>query len=339
MGFPWIRSKDVKAKIRMANRDHMTAWRELQECYKNGKLAMLVQPKASFSWDMPLAREVGSYTDSRFAEFCLGCAGGAYQVDMTLLTNSDEVFTAFNLGPCAGCHAPVLLELLETQPEEHSYEDLFWPFSFVQRFGDAVRTDYQKRYPEDYCERVTESDFVQRALSGSTKRLQRASVMAEVTAEIQAWSARMVPGDEIAHLKELVATTELRGSEAELLTSTPFRELRQRVPYPAYRWQWQTRDVWRWKHEQHINVLEVQAFLQHLRSRVSYTMDSGSSTCWTQQWRLVCSPRVVRRARDSIGCVSEWQLGFWPPINTLYTFGLSARGASRTRSHECTELK
>ena len=57
---------------------------------------------------------------------------------MTLLTNSDEVFTAFNLGPCAGCHAPVLLELLETQPEEHSYEDLFWPFSFVQRFG-AVR--------------------------------------------------------------------------------------------------------------------------------------------------------------------------------------------------------
>ena len=246
----------------------MVAWREMQECYKNGKLAMLVQPKESFSWDMPLAREVGSYTDSRYAEFCLSCAGGAYRVDMTLLTNSDEVFKAFNLGPCAGCHAPLLLELLETHPDEHSYEDLFWPFSFVQRFGDAVRDDYQKRYPEDYCEGVTESDFIQRALSGSTKRLQRASVMAEVTAEIQAWSARMIPGEELAHLKELVASTDYKGSDAELLTSTPFRELRQRVPYPAYRWQWQTRDAWRWKHEQHINVLEVQAFLQHLRTRV-----------------------------------------------------------------------
>jgi hypothetical protein len=54
MGFPWIRSKDVKAKIRMANRDHMTAWRELQECYKNGKLAMLVQPKRALARTCPL---------------------------------------------------------------------------------------------------------------------------------------------------------------------------------------------------------------------------------------------------------------------------------------------
>ena len=42
----------------------------------------------------------------------------------------------------------------------------------------------------------------------------------------------------------------------------------QELPYPAYRWYWQEKLSYTWKHEEHINYLEMRAFMAMLRRRV-----------------------------------------------------------------------
>jgi hypothetical protein len=77
----------------------------------------------------------------------------------------------------------------------------------------------------------------------------------------------MKAGAEKEHTLEVLQQADHRGADACLETQQLFGPIRQKVPYPAFRWDWKTKDAWRWKHEQHINMLEAQAFLHHLRTR------------------------------------------------------------------------
>ena len=59
----------------------------------------------------------------------------------------------------------------------------------------------------------------------------------------------------------------LRGKDIKLLSQAETGSQSVMSPYPAYRWDWKARLAFCWKQSQHINVLEVTAFLVEFRRR------------------------------------------------------------------------
>ena len=78
---------------------------------------------------------------------------------------------------------------------------------------------------------------------------------------------------------------------------------RQEVPYPAMCWQWRSIQSYPWKHPQHINALELTAFLNFVRKRVGskdfhhkrffHIFDSRVSACVAAKGRS--SSKVLNR--------------------------------------------
>lgn len=69
------------------------------------------------------------------------------------------------------------------------------------------------------------------------------------------------------HLRWLLRQVALRGCDIKRLQSDESGSHSFMSPYPAFRWDWRTRLSFPWKHQQHINILEVSAFLVEFRRR------------------------------------------------------------------------
>ena len=81
--------------------------------------------------------------------------------------------------------------------------------------------------------------------------------------QILAIENMMTPGQEAKHLAWLLAQGHYRGSDVRL--SLEHCGAKHLVPYPAMRWLWRETLSFKWKAEAHINVLEAQALLSHVR--------------------------------------------------------------------------
>ena len=106
-------------------------------------------------------------------------------------------------------------------------------------------------------------------LAKSTKRLQEEPAATPVTRVIESVLTTLSVGNEIDHLWALLSWADYRGCDVRLSTSELQGELRQTVPYPATVWNWKTVMSYPWFHENHINVLELEAFLLYLKRRTS----------------------------------------------------------------------
>ena len=62
---------------------------------------------------------------------------------------------------------------------------------------------------------------------------------------------------------------DFRGSEVSLRDGTVLEGSRQVIPYPAVVWAWRSVQAYAWQTPHHINVLELVAFMNYLRSCVS----------------------------------------------------------------------
>ena len=107
----------------------------------------------------------------------------------------------------------------------------------------------------------------------------------------------MVVGKELEHLRAMVRMADYRGTDVRLMTGEPLRESRLQAPYPAFRWKWKTQLSWAWRMEQHINILEMQAFLTHLRHRARVTGTFGQRFLHILDSRVSCG--VIAKGRSS----------------------------------------
>ena len=74
---------------------------------------------------------------------------------------------------------------------------------------------------------------------------------------------QLVAGKEKEALHTLLNNGHYRGTDVRFAVEH-FAQ-RELVPYPAYRWLWRDTLSFRWKQEAHINELEIQALIAHIR--------------------------------------------------------------------------
>ena len=134
-------------------------------------------------------------------------------------------------------------------------------------------------------------------------------------------------GREVEHLSQLHNFLDLRGSDVRLDTGSVLEGARQCVPYPAFAWQWQCTQSYAWTQTQHINVLELLAFLNFLRQftakdgnaiRFYHVLDSRVSSCVLAKGRSSSKllNRILRRvtalllASDAY-CLPLWTISSW----------------------------
>lgn len=107
------------------------------------------------------------------------------------------------------------------------------------------------------------------ALRRSPRGFQNEDLAKETCQQILAVAKTMTEGQEKQHLRWLMTQVCLRGSDIKLLATTEDGSRTSMSPYPAYKWDWSTKLSYPWSSKnQHINVLEVTAFLCEYRRRV-----------------------------------------------------------------------
>ena len=106
-----------------------------------------------------------------------------------------------------------------------------------------------------------------------------------------------VPGQEAEHLKGMIKFIEFKGSDVRLETGSLLEGSRQPVPYPAPIWDWKVVQSYPWRQTQHINVLELIAFLNYLQLHVHDASNHSKRLIHILDSRV--SSSVVAKGRSS----------------------------------------
>jgi hypothetical protein len=124
------------------------------------------------------------------------------------------------------------------------------------------------------------------ALRHSTKGLSKPGVAIFAAEAVMNLINTMHPGREAEHLKDLLSIVDFRGSDVRLDTGVVLEGSRQPTPYPAMCWDWTVVQSYAWQQHQHINVLELLAFFNYIRSM------AGFSSSHSQRFLHVLDSRV-----------------------------------------------
>ena len=112
-------------------------------------------------------------------------------------------------------------------------------------------------------------------LRGATRGLQQESAVRWAVEQTARFLQTMDAGQEQLHLRWLLRHVHHTGADVRL-TAHGADELGHRPgPYPAFRWLWREILAFKWKAPQHINILEISAFLTELRRRARDPLQHG----------------------------------------------------------------
>ena len=130
---------------------------------------------------------------------------------------------------------------------------------------------------------------------------------ARVSDEVQKLLPTVVRGKETSHLLHVLQFCDFRGSEVSIRDCTISEGNRQVNPYPAMVWNWRSVQSYRWQQPNHINVLELVAFFNYLRTcvrkpeshsfRIWHVLDSRVASCVIAKGRSSSNKlnRILRR--------------------------------------------
>jgi hypothetical protein len=179
------------------------------------------------------------------------------------------------------------------------------------------------------------------ALRHSTKGLSKPGVALFAAEAVMSLIATMCPGKEIEHLESLLSAFDFRGSDVRLDSGVILEGSRQPTPYPAICWEWAVVQSYGWQQHQHINVLELLAFFNYLRSvaviskshsqRILHVLDSRVCSCVLSKGRS--SSKLLNRLLRRILGVSLAADLYVLPLWTVSAWNCSDAG-SRTYSPE-----
>jgi hypothetical protein len=133
-------------------------------------------------------------------------------------------------------------------------------------------------------------EWIKSELGKATKRFQDKEVLDATSLYILGLEATMVPGNEMSHLRAMLREASHRGCDVRLRSELQEVEGEaglSEVPYPAHAWLWKELLSYHWENEQHINILEVTAFLVYLRHQARQGCKRSS------KWLRIVDSRVT----------------------------------------------
>ena len=174
-----------------------------------------------------------------------------------------------------------------------------------------------------------------RSLLHSTKGFARPGVAARVCDDVQAIVNTMQQCHTIKHFKFIRSSIVFPGSKVSLKAGTVLKGSRHVFPYPTTAWEWRCTHIYAWRAKQHINVMELVAFLNYLRSvtrgaenhslRILHVLDSRVVSCVVSKGRSSSTKlnRTLRRICALLLAADVYVLPLW----TISSWNFSDHGS------------
>ena len=139
--------------------------------------------------------------------------------------------------------------------------------------------------------------WILRCLRHSTRGLSKRGCAEEAAQVVASMLKSAVVGKEVERLKTMLNFIDFKGSDVRLDTGSLLKGSCQPVPYPAPVWDWQVVQSYPWAQTQHINVLELIAFLNYVRLHVHEPSNHSKRLIHILDSRV--SSSVIAKGRSS----------------------------------------
>ena len=277
-GFPKL-SKANGFKVRQGNAMAKKSLNGVKEAHMGGKLASVEHPWGSWLWSTPEAEELRNMPGMYVSSFSACCFGGRRVKWTTFVHNIPLLHQAIHKEDCPG-HDGLLRYEVHDHGGELSFDTALeaeYAWGLCKAYAGAVAAQLRNQKPSPIGDMPFDrQSAILAALKTSTRGFQNAQLAERAAAQIYEVMKDMTAGMERSHLCSLLRRVCLRGSDIKLLCSSEDGAQSVMTPYPAFCWDWKTKLSFQWRQHQHINVLEISAFLVEYRRRTRNPSSLGS---------------------------------------------------------------
>ena len=292
LGPPWLPGH-AQARIRRSNDMFTFSLNRLKRRLKSLGVAVIEHPFRSFGRQFPLAAFELFF--SFLIVFWSCCFGGSRKKGTAFLHNCPHLHKALHQPECLGHNFLKTYEVHALSDGSLRFDteiEAEYPWGLCQAYAKATEA-----YSSDMNLEVippapsSRGSWILGELLSSTKRLNKAGVLQEVLPELDALVRNLTRGNEMEHLKALLRKQSgFQRVRCEASYSDLGRGSRQPILYPAPIWDWKCVHSYQWQESQHINVLELIAFLIYFRkaccetsfrhTRAFHIFDSRVCSCY-----------------------------------------------------------
>ncbi|CAE7232215.1 unnamed protein product [Symbiodinium sp. CCMP2592] len=154
--------------------------------------------------------------------------------------------------------------------------DTEYPWSFCLVMAEGIHDELTSLYSAPFgAKPMNLENLMRHQLRGATRGLQQETAVAWAVSQCTKFLETMESGQEAEHFKWLLRHSHHTGCDVRLTDRGGELYGHRPGPYPAFRWLWRDVLSYKWKEEQHINILELTAFLTELRRRARNENELG----------------------------------------------------------------
>lgn len=262
-------SPDNQVKVRQGNAMGRRSLQGLRDAHDRGRFASLEHPWTSIFWSTPEAMETCNLPGFFVTCFSQCCFGGQRTKWTALVHNIPELHRVMHKPECDGHPALLPYEVHEVGGglQFDTALEAEYPWAMCRLYAQALKSQLRLLTPSPSAGVYDEEGEIMAALRSSTRGFQNPETASRAAMRVLEVVRTMVPGQEKDHLRAMLRHVCLRGTDVKLLSSAEDGSQSVMSPYPAFKWDWKVRLAFAWRQQQHINILEVSAFLVEFRLR------------------------------------------------------------------------
>ena len=271
---PWgLKSltKNEQIKVRQGNSMAKRAIAGCKDAFLCRRYASLEHPWGSHLWSTDEAKELYETEDVFVTCYSHCCFGGKREKWQCLVHNCGEIHNELHKPVCPGHEGLLNYQVHERNDGTLEFDtegEAEYPWRWCVAYARGLKLALMRKSPWPVGLRdLTMENAIFSALKKATKGMQNDDVARATAKQVHKMVEAMVPGKESEHLRWLVRHVSTRGCDIKIWTSKEDGSETFLTPYPGFMWLWKTLLSYKWHSEQHINVLEVSAFLVELRRR------------------------------------------------------------------------
>ena len=277
-GFPKL-SKTNGFKVRQGNAMAKRSIAGVKDAHKDDRFGSMEHPWGSWIWYTPEAEELQNLPGIFVSSFSACCFGGQRVKWTTFVHNIPMLHEVIHKETCPG-HQGLLPYEVHDQGGELSFDTALeaeYAWKLCKAYASSLVGQLKRQKPSPVGDMPFDKySAILSALRSSTRGFQKQEVAERAAAQVFQLMRRMTEGMERDHLCDLLRQVCLRGTDIKLLCAAEDGSQSVMTPYPALCWDWKTKLSYQWRQPQHINVLEVTAFLVEFRRRTRSTSALGS---------------------------------------------------------------
>eukprot|EP00435_Cladocopium_sp_Y103_P042108 s410_g11.t1 len=284
--YPWglpSLSKANQIKTRQGNAMGKRSLQGLKDAHAQGRFASLEHPWWSHLWFTPEALEICDLPGFFTTAFSHCCFGGRRTKWTALVHNMPEMHRMMHAPTCEG-HDDLLPYEVHDEGDTLEFDtaaEAEYPWRWCLLYAECLKNQLKLLKPSPSAGVYDEEGSLMAALRSSTRGFQNPAVASRTAQKIMEVLQTMTPGAEREHLKLMLRNVCLRGTDVKLAATAEDGSQSWMTPYPAYKWEWKVKLAFAWKQDQHINILEVSAFLVEFRRRTRQKSHLGVSLAKT----------------------------------------------------------